>query len=393
MDSKRSQNKGKNLVYLRSSNQGGAIRTLVYNGRVSRQELAVELQLTKMSITYIVNDLIEKGIVREADSVDETTYSSPGRRPALLELVTDSLFAVGVYISRNHIITSLTDISGNVVDEHKLRLASDTTRYTLTGQAVKSIGEMLGLHQNKKIIGIGVACIGLVDILNGVIVGTTDFFEIRDLNIKDELQKHFKLPVFVANDMKAAALSESFFGVAKGLTDFVYLGVTYGIGSGIVMNSKLFEGVRGFSSEIGHTTLFPNGPRCNCGNYGCLELYTSIPHLLNRTELDSWTEFLERAQRGEQKVCSVLDTFCEDMGTALVNVVNTFDPQMIVIGHEGALIDSDYFDKMQHILDQRCMTRAVKRVRVVKSGISCSNKLLGGASLVFSQLFLGNIPL
>ncbi|HBQ64250.1 MAG TPA: hypothetical protein DD727_04870 [Clostridiales bacterium] len=172
---------------------------------------------------------------------------------------------------------------------------------------------------------------------------------------------------------------------------FLYVGVTNGIGAGIMVNHQLYEGHKGFGGELGHTTIDFHGPRCPCGNIGCLELYASIPVVLAKVSSPSWGDFLRAAQSGDPQCLRRLDEMCDYLAVALVNAINTFDPEAIFIGHEIALAGNLVTERLRARIRNRTISASYKQVPILLSTFIDKAPLLGSATLVFDRLFKGDI--
>ena len=373
---------GKNLTYLRASNKGALLKHILTQGATAKQQLAAELNLTPMSISYITADLLEKGYLRELPAEVAPT---PGRRANKLDLAAEKLLAVSVSVSRRSVRASLIDISGHVHNTVRTALNGTLTTETLTDIVIQNIQTVL---QDNTVLGIGVSCVGMVDMRSGTVVSITDFHNIADWHIAEVLSNRFSLPVFVAEDMKAAALAESYYGEGKAYHDFVYVGITHGIGAAVIAGGKLLAGNRGFSGELGHTTLYPNGEQCTCGNIGCAELYLSVPKVLKQAGLASWDDFASTTPD-----TPAMQRFLSDLGILLTGVVNLFDPEAVVLGHEGALLSQKCYQTLQQILDKRTMTRQFKTVHIIPSALAQSITAQSGGALVFDRLFGGEFKL
>ncbi len=379
----------KNLTYLRAQNQGAVLRTLLLEKNVSKQQLARRLNLTPMSISYITNDLLEKGILAERQG--GIKKESPGRRAVALEIVPERLLAIGVSISRRHLRISLADLAGNTLQLISHRHRKKETKESLTARIIEEIEALWQKAPAEHILGIGVSCIGLVDIREKTVVATTDFYEIKDWPIGRILEERFGRTCYVVEDMKAAGLAEFYYGAAGKLTDFIYLGITYGLGAGVISNSKLLEGNRGFCGEVGHTTLYADGKTCGCGNRGCAEMYLSVGAILERLGLCDWQEFLVLCEKSPAD--PMVRAITRDLSTLLVNIVNTYDTQAVLIGHEGALLSGEVFEQLNEEVNRRIMARAVKTVSILPSAIPEKIHALSGAAVIFSRLFGGEFKL
>lgn len=380
---------GKNLTYLRAANQGAILKTILLSGPSTRLDLASTLNLTAMSISYITSDLLEKGILCELSA--EARCNAPGRHSTQLALVPEKIMAIGVSIARAFVRFTLADLQGTVIYSRKILLDEQTTSERLTLLLIENMQTILCNYPQHRILGIGISAIGIVDTRSGTLSETTDFFGIHNWPIARILQEHFELPVYIVEDMKSSALAESYYGSAKNYTDFVYLGITRGIGIGVIYNGKLFEGHNGFSGEIGHVTLYNHGLKCPCGNMGCMEMYLSVPVILKKAGLLSWDEFLAFCEEDPDN--PILAQLLEDLGVALVTLANLFDPQAIIVGHEGAMLNSACFEKMQEILNERAITRRLRSITVHPSSLSDRISYLNAPAVVFSRLFLGEFKL
>ena len=380
----------KNLTYLRAQNQGAILRTLLMGKEITKQELAQKLNLTPMSISYITNDLLEKGILTQNQD-QPIKKDSPGRRAVALEIAPSRLLAIGVSVSRRHLRVSLSDLRGQTIRLLSHRHTENLSKESLTAQILADIEELLNDAERKHILGIGVSCIGLVDIREKRVIRTTDFFGIEDWSIGKILEDYFALPCIVVEDMKAAGLAEYYYGGAKEFNDFVYLGITYGLGAGIISNSKLLEGNRGFCGEIGHTTLYHDGKTCGCGNRGCAEMYLSVGAILERMGLNDWQEFSALCQTSPND--PAVQSIARDLTTLLVNIVNCYDTEAVIIGHEGAILSQPLFEQLNAEVNRRIIAGGIKTVQILPSAIAEKIHALNGAAVVFSRLFGGEFKL
>ncbi len=194
---------------------------------------------------------------------------------------------------------------------------------------------------------------GIPGVVNNKL-GTIDYacnLHVEDVSLKDSL-KDLNLPVFLSNDANVAALAEERFGAAKGYTDVVLLTLGTGIGGGVVINDKLFEGVEGKGAELGHTTIVVDGHECGCGRRGCFEAYASASALLKSTKeemmknpnsimwdycdhdiekVNGLTSF-ECSKKGDETAIKVIDTYVKYLSEGILNFCNIFRPQIILIG-------------------------------------------------------------
>ena len=244
-----------------------------------------------------------------------------------------------------------TYIKGGVINERGEMLNFDQIP-TESEKGVNSVIERLvafikHLSGGEDIVGIGLGIPGLIDSGEGevVISGNIKWERVK---IVDELKKYFTCPIKIQNDANVAAYGECRFGVGKRYNDCVFLTLGTGVGSGIIINGKIFCGNRSAGAEIGHMVIHPGGEPCSCGNRGCFETYTSATALKRETikainnnpqtkmrevpfeEIGGKTAFLYAKEDDCAK--RIVDKYVEDLAIGIVNVANIFRPEAIILG-------------------------------------------------------------
>lgn len=397
-------NNGSNLSTIKLNNKSLVLKILNSKGEASRAELSRITGLTKTSITNITSDLLEKGIIYETGTMD----SSTGRKPILLKISKNALFSIGVYISRDFVYSNMANLKGEVLYEckHNFEIVENERSFLSNiFNAVNSVILNSGVKKDK-ILGVGVASIGPLDIRNGIIVNPPNFRGLKSIHIVKELNNRFNLETYLDNDMNASAIAEKLFGNAKNVSNFIYVGVTNGIGAGIFVNDSIFRGNDGFAGEIGHTTIDVNGERCPCGNLGCLELYASIPSALSqvkssielgaRSSLSSeqdinWSQIVEAALNGDNLCLNVINKLTYYLSVGLVNTINSFDPEILFLGHDIALAGKLVIEPITEIINQNILFRNSKHIKVELSRFKNHTACIGAPSIVINKFFNGEI--
>lgn len=202
--------------------------------------------------------------------------------------------------------------------------------------------------------------------------------------------------MFLANDMDVSASVEKLYGKCVDLRNFVYVGLTNGVGAGLLLNNSLFLGNHGFAGELGHMTIDSDGPLCTCGNRGCLETYVSVPRIMQRFRRELGREFedfgglcgfCEKDPAG----AALLDTLLEKLSTALINLCNLTDPEAIVIGHSGALLTDSQLESIERRVNQGILAKGLSKIQVMRSAFGTQASLYGAAALPLKQIFDGNL--
>lgn len=311
-------------------------------------------------------------------------------------------YSIGIDLGGTKILLALVDkFSGEVVLSVKKKTRKEKGPEKIMSKMIDGIEELLedsgaGIDE---ISSIGVGAAGQIDRENGILIGAPNL-DCFDLNIKEHIQSHFDIPVFVGNDVEIAALGEMKFGAATGCDDFVCVFVGTGVGSAIVKNGKIIHGATGTAGEIGHIIVDLNGRQCNCGAHGCLEAYASRSAIEKRIEgalrkgrhsaiLDYMesgkpitSSMIEKSiEREDELVTQCVTEASEYLSGGIASIINFINPKLIVLG--GGLIEAvDYFY-------QNTIKKArAKSLPVPASKIEFKKAALGDFSGVIGAAFL-----
>ena len=260
---------------------------------------------------------------------------------------------IGVDVGGMSIKAGLVDEKGNILFKDSVKTNSKDGGKEALLKDIKSLMiEMIDKAKENnldcKAIGFGIP--GVVNNNLGTIDYACNLY-VEDVPLKDYL-KDLGLPVFLSNDANVAALAEERFGAGKGYTDVILVTLGTGVGGGIVIGDKLFEGIDGKGAEIGHTVIVVDGKECSCGRRGCFEAYASASALLRLTReeminnknskmweycghnlenVSGLTSF-ECAKVGDEAANKVIETYVKYLSEGILNLCNTFRPQVILIG-------------------------------------------------------------
>lgn len=247
-----------------------------------------------------------------------------------------------------------TFIKGLITDE-KGQTVIEGDIHTVCGEglaeSIETLADRLVLGANKvysSLSGIGVCCPGLIDTQSGKVIFAGNL-NLKDYPLGQILKEKFGVPVKVCNDANAAALGEAKFGAGKSYSDSVFVTLGTGVGGGIVIGGKLFEGNKSAGAEIGHMVIERGGPKCTCGRRGCFEVYCSARALTEKTKAemeedtssDMWKNYsYETADArtafehmdADRTAKKVVDWYIERLACGLINLANIFRPQVIMLG-------------------------------------------------------------
>ena len=232
----------------------------------------------------------------------------------------------------------LVDHEGAIHARHEASVCFDHYQTPILTTVIREAQAFLA-RESAQIEGIGVSATGQVDDRAGAVIGTNGKIpHYEGAQIKRDMEAAFGVPVFALNDANAAALGECFAGRAKGVQNVLMVTLGTGVGGGIVLGGKIFGGTRGIAGELGHFTLYQDGPRCPCGKRGCFESYAATTALVRRAkeatgeaEMNGRIVF-SRAADGDQALLAVLSAWIDDIAAGISGLVHIFNPQMVLIG-------------------------------------------------------------
>ncbi len=273
-----------------------------------------------------------------------------------------------------------------------------------------------------QVAGIGIGAPGPLDSHTGVIFSPPNLAGWHNVPLRDIFFTHFNIPIYVENDANAAALAEYMFGAGRGSQEIVYLTISTGIGGGVITRGCILEGVVGTAGELGHMTIDMHGPRCNCGNIGCLESLASgtaiarLAHeLIDQGKGERLADFArahqpltkeddtpadreharhdplrvnarivaQAAQAGVPEARDIIEQVAVALGVGLVNIIHIFNPERIILGGGVSQIGESLLAPALHIVRDRAMFVPGNAVQVLLSELGSDVGLIGAGALTY----------
>lgn len=390
-------------VWVRKVNRSLILGKLRKDNFYSRSRLAQETGLNASTVSSIVNDLISENLVIETELL-QPEIGRPGR---LLELNPNGGCALGAEINVDYLLVIATDFTAKILWRKRVSITPGPDQTATMEQLVAIIQEGLnspevnGLTQ----LGIGVGVPGLVDYHDGRLRIAPNLHW-QDVPVLEILKEHFDLPLFVENEANAAALGEYYFGAARGVENFIFLSAGYGLGGGIVLDGKLFRGSYGYASEVGHVTFDAGGDICGCGKRGCWETFVG-PRVVERrvrrilrTGADSVVRqkaggdleqitfelMLEAASEGDEVALAVLYENGRYLGIGTANLINIFNPEMIVLGGALNLASPFILPVVEETVHAHSLAPNRENVSIVPSAHQADASVMGAVALVLDEI-------
>lgn len=382
-----------------------ALLHLIHSGvNNSRLELARQAGLSPASVTTIVQRLMGKGLVVEA----EPAKSHLGRRPIPLEIRKDAAYLVGVDLGSFYLRIVITDINGNILHKIQTRTEMHEGRervVTKTFGFIRQAIQESGLAPTA-IKGMGIAHSGVIDSDAGMVLSYPrpgQMAEWKNVPLREIFQNEFNVPCLLEDSVRTATTAEKCFALGRDLSNFLYIDVGMGIGAGIFLDGKLYRGAGGRAGEFGHITVDENGPLCSCGNNGCLETVASCAAIIQgvRTALGQGIDskirdlaagdmdrisielIAQAAAENDSLAFRVLQKAASYIAIGLADLVNLLNPKIMIFG--GALfraVPQLLSDPLRRIIKQRSLEKSANEVELKVSSLGGEACALGASRLI-----------
>ncbi|MDQ1176583.1 ROK family protein [Microbacterium sp. SORGH_AS_0421] len=371
---------------IRQQNLSSVLSLLHSRGALSRAQLGAMTGLNRSTVTGLVMELTELGLVREAPSGERTGKVG---RPTLDLEPEDHVAALSVRAEPHAVTVALVGLGGVV----HARLRHDTATAPAPKRFVQIVASSVeamraDIDRHYRVVGAGLAVPGLVNANGSVLVSPTLGWK-RD-PVAARLSDELGMPVAAGNDASIGALAESRFGVGVGVGNLLYLGgAMHSIGGGLIIDGTLLRGTSGYAGELGHTVVDPRGRPCVCGRRGCLEAEVSldlIEPLLGRRKLDEDELDVELGVARNPRVMTEVTRQVEMLSLALTNFVNAFAPETVVLsGYLGALLSVSR-ERLADAVRVHPLGAEGRTIRLERAHLRSRLMLVGPAELAFSDL-------
>jgi glucokinase-like ROK family protein len=367
-----------NQQVVKVKNKFTLLQTIKELGPLSRADLSQQIGLTKGTVSSLVNELLEEKLCYETGPGE----SSGGRRPVMLLFNERAGYSIGIDLGVNYILGVLTDLSGNIINEQMMthnKLTHDESAIKLK-EIIRYLCDTAP-SSPYGIVGIGIGVPGIVNHDGKILLAPNLGWE--NITLIEDLKKEFQLPVIIENEANAGAYGEKRFGAGKDYENLIYISAGMGIGAGFILNNELYRGADGFSGEMGHMIIQIDGEKCSCGSNGCWELYASEQALLKQaTMLFSNSEeltlenLIERAnENAETKM--LFNQIGRFLGYGINNIVNSFNPEQIIIGNRLAKANQLLKDPIKQVIEKHSLKHNQSNLKIHFSDLSIYSSALG----------------
>lgn len=376
------------------------LRAIYFNGPLSNSKLSKLIKLSTPKINSLLLELIDDGLVEELGRGD----SSGGRRPNIYGMVKDGFYVVGVSINIKRTIVSIFNSNNKEISGphfFPVQMQSDMSIFNKVKKELDQVIEKNHIPREKILVA-GIEIPGLIDQKEGI--NKTYFPHV--MNLADELQKIFGIPVYFSHDSKIRTFAEQHFGLAKNKKNVLMLQADWGLGLGIIIDKKLYSGKSGYSGEFGHLPIVDNGVLCACGKQGCLETIVSANAIVrmarqgiengnsslikelvnNQLENIEITDVIQAANSGDQFAISVFSNVGSWLGRGIAYLMQIFNPELIIIGGRVAEANQFILAPIQQAIHTYCNRDISNNTEIKFSELGTNAGTLGIAAYALERI-------
>ncbi len=337
------------------------------SGNISRANIARQLNVSPASVTATTSELIERGLIEEVAIERPEGDSGRGRPPIALKVRAGTHFVAGLKFSERVHTAVILDFAGNHVADFELAVSpgrvSPDDLLDVLERVLNGVLNAAGLERSA-LAAVGVGIPGFVENASGI-VAWSPMLQDRNVDLVGLAEARLGLNVFVDNDAHILTLAELWFGAGRELSNFAVITIEHGVGMGVVINHALYRGAEGIGMELGHTKVQLDGALCRCGQRGCLEAYIADYALVREAHIAlEWNtnksvphsellqELFEQAKSGQGAARTIFRRAGRYLAVGLANVINIFDPSLVILSGERMQYDYLYAsDTMAELRD------------------------------------------
>lgn len=378
-----------NQEQIKEINRVNIINILKSKGVTTKQEIAKILGLSIPTVTTNINRLMENGLVTEAG----VAKSTGGRKPVLLKFEENARYAIGVDITPDRIRLILVNLNLKIVDEVEFDYKRVFSFSDVLEHVETEIRSLLRKNKivKKMVVGVGISLPGLVD-EDRLILENAPNIGVRDFNFRD-FEKKMGLKVSIENEANVAAFAEATIGVGKNKSNMVYISVTEGVGTGIIIDDHIYKSSHKKAGEFGHMRISDEDTKCNCGRTGCWELFASKKALMKyyqeetgRNVHDLKDIFFE-VKNKDAKAIRAITRYSDALFIGIENIILGLNPEYVIIGGELGNYDDVLFELMSG--EQRLKSSYIEYegTKVIFTSLGDKGALMGAALLPLEDIF------
>lgn len=374
---------------IKAINKANVLKIIKQYGVITKQDIAASLKLSIPTVTANTNQLIEEGFVEEAGVGDSTG----GRKPVILKFVENARYSLGVNVSPDSVGILLIDLNDKIIDEVFFDYIQDYSFDDVLDRLEFEIENLLTRNQidRDKISGIGFSLPGLVD-EDRLILENAPNIGVRDYDFS-KVQERLQMKLHIENEANVAAYAEIVMGKAVEMRNVVYVSITEGVGTGIIIDQHIYKSTKKKAGEFGHMRVSDEEKRCNCGRTGCWELMASKKALYSyyREFTGKKAVSLEQVFSEESfntpEVQAAIEKYIDCLFIGIENIILGLNPEYVIIGGEMGKYGKEMLELINRSNHMKSSFVEYEGTKVVFSVLKDKGPLIGAALMPFEELF------
>lgn len=374
---------------IKEINRVNVINIIRKSNEITKHEIARILQLSIPTVTTNINVLIEEGFVEEAGVAESTG----GRKPMILKFNANARYSFGVNITPDRVSVVLMNLNSELLHNVSFMYRREYSFFDVLEMLENEVFRILEeFHIPKSsVLGVGLSLPGLVDedkliLQNAPNIGVKDF----DFTL---FQERLGMKVFVENEANAAAFAETLEGKHKNMNNVVYISITEGVGTGIIIDNHMYKSTNKKAGEFGHMRISEENVKCNCGRTGCWELFASKRALFKYYKeatgirVSSLDNIFIRGNLDEPKVKIAINKYLDHLFIGIENIVLGLNPEYVIIGGELGRYKDEMLDFVNEKNKLKSAYMEYEGTRIIFSDLADRGSLIGAGLLPFQEVF------
>ncbi|HLR40782.1 MAG TPA: ROK family transcriptional regulator [Virgibacillus sp.] len=364
---------------------------------ITKADLVEKFDLTSAAIGKIVSELISSNIVQEIGY----GMSQGGRPPVLYAMHWESAFVIAIDIGVKTVSVAAIDLKG----EAKEKISAPVKNNSVI-QLVYDLVDTLLDQVTLNAVGIGVSAPGPINPVSGTILTPPNLSGAKNLKITELLEIRYDLPTILEVDANASALAEQWFGSSKESVDTLFVYNDQGLGGSVIIDSRVYKGMGNSAGEIGHMSIDIDGPKCSCGNFGCLETLgsgmaieqyikagirrgaiTPLESLYSAGEEIALSEIAKHAYQGDSLAKQAFEEAGRYLGIGVANAVNLFAPDLVVFGGHVSALYPKMIQIAERVAKKRSFSPMANNIPFARAEFNKDSNLIGAAAVIQQKIF------
>lgn len=403
--------RGSNIITVKAHNMQAVLLNLLYEGSLSRIELAKLTNLSNTTISNLIAELLENGLVQECDfeELDDSAVRPVGRPRTAVCLQPNARFVIGIHVGVGMFRVAINNLMNEIVYSSMESYSIQEQPLIVLEQMASCVESLIteSMINRDQILGVGIGLSGIVDFETGVNIVAPNLGW-RNVPARAFLSERLALPVIADNNVRCMALGETYFGSGRGLDSLVFVYGRVGVGAGFICKGQVFRGSTMGAGEFGHNIMLLEE-----GNASTNAIYKELESLVSETAILKLAEeikfklpqgilakvirdnpnlsqidcVIESAHQGDEQIRSMLADRAYYLGIALVNMVNLYNPELIILGGLFAQAEKYFVEPVKNTIQKMAFADLGKRVQIEVTQFGWKAGVIGAAALALTTYF------